>query len=155
VEQFYPWFVFVHLVGLVLFAISHGVSIAGAQAIRGERSRAVIAARLDTSRKAVGISYAALILLGIGGLGAAWVGGLLVAPWVVASYLVLGAVLVVMWAVASPYYIRLRHALAGGTGDDVSAETAQLLASRRYDVLTLVGGAGLVVLVWLMVLKPA
>jgi len=153
-EPFYPWFVFVHLVGLVLFSISHGVSIAAGQAIRGERSRAVIIARLDTSRKAVGISYAGLILLGIGGFGAAWVGDLLLARWVIGSYVVIGVVLVVMWAVASPHYIRLRQALADGTGDDVSPETAQLLASRRYDVLTTVGAVGLVVLVWLMVLKP-
>ncbi len=152
--EFYPWLVFVHLVGLVLFAISHGVSIAGAQAIRAERNPAVIAARLDTSKKAVGISYAALVLLGVGGLGAAWIGGLLLAPWVIGSYVVLGVVLVVMWAVATPYYIRLRTAIGDGSGDDLSPGAAALLRSRRYDVLTAVGAIGLVVLVGLMVLKP-
>lgn len=152
--QFYPWFVFVHLVGLVLFSISHGVSIAGAQAIRAERDPAVIAARLDTSKKAVGISYVSLVLLGVGGLGAAWVGGLLLAPWIVASYVVLAVVLIVMWAVATPYYIRLRTAIGDGSGEALSPEAAALLGSRRYDVLTAVGAVGLVVLVWLMVLKP-
>jgi uncharacterized membrane protein len=152
--EFYPWLVFVHLVGLVLFAISHGVSIAAAQAVRGERNRAVVAARLDTSRKAIGISYVGLMLLAIGGLGAAWVAGLLLARWVVASYVVLMTVLVVMWSVASPYYVRLRRALGDGAGDALSADAAALLASRRYDVLTAVGAIGLIVLIWLMVLKP-
>jgi uncharacterized membrane protein len=152
--QFYQWLVFVHLVGLVLFAISHGVSIAAAQAVRGERSLRVVTARLETSRKAIGISYVALVLLGIGGLGAAWVSGQLLAPWVVASYIVLAIVLVVMWAVATPHYMRLRRVLADGSGDELSPEATVLLESRRYDVLTTVGGLGLVVLIWLMVLKP-
>jgi uncharacterized membrane protein len=152
--QFYPWLVFVHLVGLVLFAISHGVSIAAAQAVRGERNRAVVTARLETSRKAIGISYVALLLLGVGGLGAAWVSGQLLAPWVVASYVVLAIVLVVMWAVATPYYMGLRRVLAAGAGEELPPEAAVLLESRRYGVLTVVGGLGLVVLIWLMVLKP-
>jgi hypothetical protein len=103
-------------------------------------------------------AIAALAILAIGGLGAARTGGLLLAPWVVASYIVLGIVLATMWAVATPYDVRVRTSLAPDpvTGRPTIAEPAlaELLASRRPDVLSSVGGLGLLVLVWLMVLKP-
>jgi hypothetical protein len=154
----YPWLVLIHLIGVIVFAVSHGVSIAMAFWIRGERDPSVVASHLRSSQKATLIMYAALAILVIGGLGAAWTGGLLLAPWVVASYIVLGIVLVTMWAVATPYYVRVRTALAPDpvTGRPTIAEPAlaELLASRRPDVLSSVGGLGLLILVWLMVLKP-
>ena len=86
--EFYPWFVFAHLAGLVLFAI----------------------------------------------------------------------VLVAMWAVASPYYMGLRKSLEergpDGRPTMESSALARELDTRRPEVLTLVGTVGLLLLVWLMVIKP-
>lgn len=147
--QYYPWLVYLHLVGLVLFTLSHGVSMFVAFAIRDQRDPRFVAAQLETSQLATRVSYAGLLLLAIGGLGAAWIGGLLLAPWVIGSYVVLAAVLVTMWAVATPYYLRLRAAVRSDPDT-----LAPLLASRRPDVLSAVGGIGLLVLVGLMVLKP-
>jgi hypothetical protein len=67
-------------------------------------------------------------------------------------------VLVVMWSVGSPYYMGLRKTLEargpdGGPSIDRS-ELARMLDTRRPDVLTAVGTIGLVLLVWLMVIKP-
>jgi Predicted integral membrane protein (DUF2269) len=149
----YSWLVFVHLVGLVVFAIAHGASAFVAFRVRGEREPALIAALLGLSQIAVGGLYVGLVLLGIGGLGAAWQGGLLTAPWVVWSYVALAVVLVVMWAVASPYYGNLRK-LAADPAAGSDGRLAQALDSRRPEALLVVGGAGLLVLVWLMVLKP-
>ena len=149
----YSWLVFVHLVGLVVFAIAHGASAFVAFRVRGEREPALIAALLGLSQIAVGGLYVGLVLLGIGGLGAAWQGGLLTAPWVVWSYVALAIVLVVMWAVASPYYGNLRK-LAADPAAGSDGRLAQALDSRRPEALLVVGGAGLLVLVWLMVLKP-
>jgi len=149
VTEYYPWLVFLHLVGVVLLAASHGVSIATAFRIRRERDVALVASHLATSQVAVRVTYVALLLLGVGGLGAAWAGGLLVAPWVIGSYVVLAVVLLTMWVVATPYYISVRTAV----GSDHDALPA-LLDSRRPDILSAVGGIGIVVLVWLMVLKP-
>jgi hypothetical protein len=149
VTQYYPWLVFLHLVGVVLFSVSHGVSIATAFSIRTQREPSLVASHLATSQRAVRVMYVALLLLAVGGLGAAWAGGLLLAPWVIGSYVVLVIVLVVMYSVATPYYLRLRAAVASEP-DALPA----LLDSRRPDALAAVGGIGLVVLVWLMVLKP-
>jgi len=149
----YSWLVFVHLVGLVVFAIAHGVSGFVAFRVRAERDPDVIAALLGISQMAVGGLYVGLLLLGIGGLGAAWQGGLLTAPWVVASYVAVGAVLIVMWSVASPYYGKVRE-LMNDTAAGSDGRLAAALDSRRPEVLLTVGGVGLLVLVWLMVLKP-
>ena len=149
----YSWLVFVHLVGLVVFAIGHGVSVFVAFRARSERDPKVIATLLDMSKNAVGALYLGLLLLAIGGLGAAWQGGLLTAPWVVASYVVLGVVLVVMWSVATPYYVKVREMAKDAAAGD--GRLAAALDTRRPEILLGVGGVGLLVLVWLMVLKPS
>jgi hypothetical protein len=150
----YEWSVFVHLVGLVLFAAAHGVSMFVAFRVRAEREPGVVGSLLTVSQWGVGLMYVGLLLLGLGGLAAAWSGGLLLAPWVVASYVALAIVLVVMWSVASPYYKRLRELVAEGGATVDRGALAGALDSRRPEVLAVVGFVGLGVLIWLMVLKP-
>jgi hypothetical protein len=154
----YPWFVFAHVVGMVLFAVSHGASAFMAFRIRADRDPRTVASLLAMSQLATGPMYVGLVLLIIGGIGAATIGGLWGEPWVIASVVVLIAVIVVMYAVASPYYVGLRAAIGDPrSGVPPTVEPAALermLDSRRPDVLVTVGTAGLVILVWLMVIKP-
>ena len=166
----YPWLVFAHLVGLVLFALSHGASAYMAFRVRRERDPHTVAALLDVGQLATGPMYVGLLLLGLGGLGAAWAGGLFGEPWVIASIVVFVVVLFVMYGVASPYYMKLRGALAandaggrapgnpgtaGGEAATVTPEElASMLDSRRPEILAVVGTVGLLLLVWLMVIKP-
>lgn len=154
----YPWFVFLHIVGVVLFAISHGASAYTAFRIRSERDPHTVASLLGMSQLAVGPMYIGLLLLVIGGLGAAAAGDLWFEPWIIASAVVLVVVLGVMYSVASPYYTKLRQAVGDprtGTAPTASREElASLLDTRRPDILVTVGGVGLLLLVWLMVLKP-
>ena len=67
-------------------------------------------------------------------------------------------VLVTMWAVASPYYMNLRKALTepGPDGNPTMSDEslAAQLDSRRPEILAAVGTVGLLLLVWLMVIKP-
>ena len=113
----YPWFVLAHLVGLVLFAVCHGASAFMAFRVRGERDPAVVEALLKVGALSVGPMYIGLLLLGVGGLGAAAAGDLWGQPWLIASIAVFVIVLVVMWAVASPYYMGLRKALEARAPD--------------------------------------
>jgi hypothetical protein len=152
----YPWLVALHLLGLVVFLLAHGVSMWVAFGIRGERDRDVVGAMLELSRRAALVLYVGLALLGLGGVGAAWSAGWLTASWNVASYVVLTVVLVAMFAVASPYYHGLRGALTG-TNDTPPLDDAALAArlrTRRPEILAAIGGTGLVVLVVLMTVKP-
>ncbi len=152
----YSWLVLLHLLGLAVFLLAHGVSVFIAFRVRSERSRDVVAAMLELSRRAAQVVYLGLALLLVGGIGAAWSAGMLAAPWLVASYVVLVVVLVVMFAIASPYYHGLRADLTG-TDDAPPLDDAALAArlrTRRPEVLATTGGIGLIVLVGLMTLKP-
>jgi len=152
----YQWLVFVHLIGLVLFLLPHGVSMFVAFAIRGDPRHDNVTKLLGLSNQATRVMYLGLLLLIVGGLGAAWNANQLTAGWIVASYVVLFAVLIGMWAIGAGFYYPLREALAGKDGAPPieGAELAQRLANRRPEALAVVGLGGLVVLVWLMVLKP-
>lgn len=154
----YPWFVFAHLIGLVLFAISHGASAYMAFRIRSDRDSHTVASLLAMSEFAKGPMYAGLLLILVGGAGAATVGGIWLTPWVIASIIVLFMVLAVMYAIATPYYGELRKAVGdpvGGAPVTVTPdELERMLDSRRPEALLAVGTAGLLILVWLMVLKP-
>jgi hypothetical protein len=139
----------------VLFAIAHGVSAFVSFRVRAQREPAEVAATLELSRIAIGPMYVGLLLLGIGGLGAAWIGNLLTEPWVLASIGVLLVVLVVMYAVATPYYMKMRQALAPDAQPPITADDlARMLDTRRPEILLAVGSIGLLVLIWLMVLRP-
>ena len=156
--ELYPWFVVMHLVGLMLFAISHGASAFMAFRVRGERDPAVVDALLKVGQLSVGPMYLGLVLLAVGGLGAAAGANLWGKTWVIASIAVFIAVLVTMWSVASPYYMGLRKALevrdVDGRPAMEPAALATMLDTRRPEILTTVGTVGLVLLVWLMVIKP-
>lgn len=152
----YQWLVFVHLVGLVLFVLTHGVSMWVAFTVRRNPEPDTARLLLGLSSRANGVMYLGLLLLAVGGLGAAGNAGLLTAGWVVASYAVLAVVLVAMYAMGAGFYYPLRDALnpKGGAPPIDATELARRVANRRPEALTLVGVGGLVVLVWLMVLKP-
>lgn len=151
----YQTLVFLHVVGVVIFAIAHGVSIFAAFRIRRETDPRVVAAILGLSKRAVPVLYVGLVLIGIGGFGAAWGAGLLLAPWLVASVVVLIAVLVVMWVVATPYYVRVREMVGTDGNEDFDPDVLRrTLDTRRPEILTSVGGIGLLVLLWLMVVRP-
>jgi hypothetical protein len=158
VTEFYPWFVFAHLAGLVLFAISHGASAFMAFRVRAERDPAVVASILRTGQLSLGPMYLGLILLAVGGIGAAAGADLWGKPWLIASIAVFIGVLVVMWVVASPYYMNLRKELEAVGADGrpmIDPETlASRLDTRRPEILAAVGAIGLLLLVWLMVVKP-
>ena len=151
----YQWLVFLHLVGLVLFVSMHGVSMWVAFRVRRTPDPDTGRLLLDMSQRGNQIMYLGLLLLGIGGLGAAWQADLLLAPWIVASYVVVVVIILGMYAVGAGFYYPLREALAPKEGPPIeAAELASRLDNRRPELLALIGGGGLVILIWLMVLKP-
>ena len=153
----YQWLVALHLLGLIVFVMCHGVSMFVAFRIRGETNRDLVAAFLNLSNRATQVMYIGFLMLIVGGLAAAWNAGWLTAPWVIASYVVLIVTLAVMWAVGAGYYYPLRDGLVGTDKNprlDDEALVRTLSSSRRPDILAAAGIGALVVLVWLMVLKP-
>ena len=159
--EFYPWFVFLHLIGLVVFAFGHGVSMFAAFRARATPEPRAVRGALEASSMALGPMYIGLLLLAIGGIGAATIGGLWGQPWVWGSVVILIIVIVAMYAIATPYYRQVRTAVGAPAGNQPAGESTvtqeelvRLLDSRRPETLMAVGTIGLVALVWLMVLKP-
>jgi hypothetical protein len=159
--ELYPWFVLLHIVGMAIFVACHGVSMFVAFRIRSQREPRAIAAALEASSVAIGPMYLGLLLLLVGGIGAAAGANLWFEPWIIASAIVLVVLLAAMYMIATPYYVRVREAVGAQVrgkppeGAPATAEElAALLDTRRPEALLAIGGGGLVVLIWLMVLKP-
>jgi hypothetical protein len=153
----YLWLVALHLIGVILFTLTHGVSMFVAFRIPRERNRDVIAAMLALSSRANQTMYLGLLLLAVGGLGAAWIQSWLLQPWIIASYVVLIGTMIAMYAAGAGFYYPLRDELVGTEKTarlDDEALFAKIAASKRPYVLAAVGLGALVILVWLMVLKP-
>ncbi|MDP9484153.1 MAG: hypothetical protein M3P84_13140 [Chloroflexota bacterium] len=154
----YTWFVFLHLAGLVVFVAAHGFSMFVAYRIRAERDRAAVMANLAWSQTATRVATVGLVAMLVGGAGAATISGVWARTWIVGSIVVLVVVIAGMYGVGARYYYALRERLTpkagSGTAPIGDAELAELLDSRVPDILTAIGGVGLLVLVWLMVFKP-
>jgi hypothetical protein len=148
----YQWFVFVHLLGLVLFALAHGASAFIALRLPAQRDPAVVASDLQTSKIATQTMYIGLVLLLIGGAGAATIGEFWSKPWVLGSIVVLVVVIGAMYALGTGYYNGLRGRLA--SGDVTEDDLVGLLDERRPRLLAGIGVLGLLLIIWLMVLKP-
>jgi MFS family permease len=158
----YPWWVYLHVFGAFAFAAAHGVSAVASFRIRDAREPATVRALLDVSGVAIGVMYLGLLLLLIGGIAAGIVGGHFSRGWIWASLVLLVATIVAMYALATPFYRRLREAVGAETREPrpdgaptaSPAEIAALVSSNRPMALALVGLAGFAVILWLMLFKP-
>jgi hypothetical protein len=160
--QLLPWIVILHILGAFTFVLAHGVSAFVAFRIRSERDPARIASLLEFSSSSLGVMYSGFMVLLIAGIVAGLVEGWRL--WMWAAIVVLFAVAVAMYVLATQYYANVRRAVGLSASNDpkdapppVPANPealAALLDTRRPEVIAAVGGAGLAVLVWLMVAKP-
>jgi len=170
VALIYPWVVFAHLASVFGFLLAHGVSVGVLFKVRSERTREGLRVLLDLSKRSLVWTYAFLILLGITGGVAAYLGDSWRQGWIWASAAVLILIALAMNWIGDPYFDRLRVAVgleepagtrgvkaAQGLLPEIPAgeETLrQLRRSPRPWLLALVGMVGLAAILWLMVLKP-
>ncbi|MEO8247521.1 MAG: hypothetical protein ABI622_10430 [Chloroflexota bacterium] len=157
-------FVVAHVLGAFLFIAAHGVSMGATLKLRGERDRARAATLLQLSQGGIAIMYLGLLLLLAGGIAAGFSGSYWGQLWLWVSIGLLLVIAVAMYAMGTSFYGRLRSALAIPAADGKLRESKEpplsdveidaLIDSSRPYVLALIGGIGLVLLVWLMVAKP-
>src|SRR2546427_164889 len=136
----------------------------GAVGLRQEGELAGIQALLVLSNVATQGLYVGVVILLIGGITAAFMAGLWGRGWIRAAIALLVALIAFMYAGATPYYGAVRRAAGlgyyiigkrGGGPEPVNTgDLARLLGSSRATELTAVGTIGLLLLVWLMVMKP-
>ena len=164
---FFIWLKLIHVLAALALVLTHGASAAVAFKLRGERDRVRIGALVDLSNAYLNAFYLAfVVVLGAGiltGIGAGyWTSGQL---WIWASLIAFFAIVVGMYALATPYFRDLRHALGMATFQDMRQgiappppagdhELAALVTSGRPVAVAAVGLLGIVLLVYLMVVKP-
>jgi hypothetical protein len=160
----YQWIVLLHISGAFLFAISHGAGVWVAFQLRRERDPRRIGALLDLSSASLNGLYLGLGLLLLGGIWAGIAGDWFKFLWIWAALVVLVAIIVLMYVVATPFFKELRTALGQRTmgmakdaRDPVplpDAEIAAIAARTPVAILSAIGFGGLLIILWLMVLKP-
>lgn len=162
--EWYPWIVLLHVVGAFLFVLSHGASVWVVNAIAREQDTRRIGALADVSGLSLSGAYVGLLLLLVGGIWAGIVANHFSRAWIWVALVVFFAVAIAMYVVATPFFKRLRLALgqrvqgmAKDAPDPTAAPDDQIVAiaaAAPAMALNAVGGIGLVVILWLMVVKP-
>jgi len=166
-----PWVVFAHIASVFGFLLAHGVSAGVLFKLHSERQVEHVRALLDLSKRSVVWTYTFLILVGVTGGAAAYLGDRWHEGWIWASAAVLILVALAMNWIGDPYYDRLRVAVGleepKGKQDTVAPQVnllpetpadeeslRRLLRSPRPWLLALVGIVGLATILWLMVFQP-
>jgi uncharacterized membrane protein len=163
--EIYPWIVLLHVVGAFTFVLSHGASAWVVNLIRRETDVARIRALSDLSSFSLGGAYLGLLLLLIGGIWAGiYAGFFSTRAWIWVALVVFVVVAVGMYSVATPYFKRLRSALGqrvAGMPKDAplpapapDREIQAIAAAAPANALNAIGIVGLLVILWLMVVKP-
>jgi hypothetical protein len=153
----YQWWVFLHIAGVFVFLVAHGISIGVSMRLRQERDPKRIMALLDVSSSSISGLYVGLVLLLAGGVVAGFVGDWWGQGWIWVALGTLVAVMVLMYALATNYYKRLRlivGAMADGSEAVSDERLAELLAGPRPVVLAVLGSGGLLFILYLMLFKP-
>jgi uncharacterized membrane protein len=162
--DFLPWIVFIHVVGAFLFAAGHGVSLAVAFRLRADRDPTRLGALLDLSGWSLGIAFAGLLVLLVSGIAAGLMSGAFARGWIWLSLALLIVVGGLMTPLGAKHFGAIRRALGQRTrdlkADDATpdpaspTELAALLDTRRPEALTVIGAAGFLAILWLMMFRP-
>jgi hypothetical protein len=160
----YQWIVLLHIIGAFLFAMSHGVGIWAIVQIQRDRDPAQIRHLLGLASESLIGVYVGLLVLLVGGIWAGIAGDWFKYLWIWAALVILVGIIVGMYAIATPYFKRLRIAVGirpqgwpKGDPDPVpqsDSDVAALAARAPLTSLTIIGFGGLLLILWLMVLKP-
>ncbi len=156
--------VFLHVIGAFMFVAGHGVSMFAVFQVRKEKDRAKLAALLDLSGWSLAVAGIGLLVLLISGIVAGIVLQSFGRWWIwisLALFIVIG---ILMTPVGGTYLRGLRVAIGqrprNAKPDEPDpvpvgdGELAALQASRRPELLLLMGAGGFVVILYLMMFRP-
>jgi hypothetical protein len=148
--MWYRFWVFVHISGALGFLAVHGVSAGVAFRLRREHEPDRVRALLALSAATRPWMYASLSVLLAGGIVAGSLGSWWGDSWIWEAVVLLTLLVVGAVPLAVPYYRRVRKLAAGPGSEDL----ARVLQSPRPIVIAVVESVGLLLIVYLMVLKP-
>jgi len=160
----YKWVVFLHILSVFGFLVSHGVSMNMAFALRRERDLERLRALLQLSTTSYTTMYPSLLLIVLTGILAGFQGHWWGKGWIWAALIVLIVVVSAMYPMGSMVYGAAKNAVGlpsmqGGkavpSGTSKSLEEIDSILKKANPIaLAAVGYGGLAVLAFLMVFKP-
>ncbi|HVH65930.1 MAG TPA: hypothetical protein VM674_07825 [Candidatus Acidoferrum sp.] len=156
------WWLYAHLASVFGFLLAHGHSAVMGFRLRREQSAEAIRSLTELSRQTTPLTYIFLLLIILTGVSLGFQGHWWGRAWIWTALAVLIVTIGAMGGLARRYY-KLREAagLAPGPGarpkpgSAASPEAVRDLAASVNPVpITVIGVVALLVLLWLMVLKP-
>lgn len=153
----YDWWVLVHIVGVLGFMFTHRVSGAMALRLRHERDPDKIRILLQVSSSSTGLFYLSIVILLAGGIVAGFQGHWWGQGWIWTALAVLLATMAFMYALAAPYYKRIRTVMKMEDAGSVAVGQEEIDAVMRSGhplLIVWVGILSLAFIAYLMVLKP-
>lgn len=165
--ELYPWIVFLHVTGVLLFFIAHGTSMAVGFRLKREHDPARVRALLDLSSWTLGVGPSIAFVVGVlAGIAAGIMGGWFGQAWIWIAIVLLAVVAGAMTPMVAARLNVIRTAAgtrainpfsrkppeAPPTQDD--GELERLLAAWDPRPAAVLGFGGFVVILWLMYFKP-
>lgn len=165
--NWYPWIVFVHVLGVLVFFMAHGTSMAVGFRLKRERDPARVRALLDLSTWSLGLVPSIAFLVGVlAGIAAGIVGGHFGRLWIWTSIVVLTVVAAYMTPGVAARVNGIRAAAGTQQINPFSRkpqpappEPDPIELSRQLDawnpaVPATIGFGAFAVILWLMLFKP-
>ena len=163
-DDLYPWLVFVHVFGVLVFVLAHGASAVVWFRLRKEQSLERVAALLDASASsylAMTIGFLAILATGLtlGFIGPWWR-----YAWFWSALVLLFVIGILMTPLAAIPYNKVRKALGlrrpygrleGAPAAPPSAGDVRAMLDAAHPVAAaIVGFGGIAVILWVMMFKP-
>lgn len=163
-SPFHLWIVFIHVVGVFIFLLGHGISAGVMWRLRSEREPVAIRTLLDFSRRSMAFMGIGFLIWFIGGILAGFSGNYWTTGryWIWASLAIALFTIIAMTPLGRVYFNRVRGAVGidhktGAIDPTLTADPAKIeaaIASGRPAVLAMLGIGTVVVLSYLMYFKP-
>ncbi len=152
------YWVLLHIVAAMAFVAAHGVSMFTLYRVRSlDLDRARIADAISFSGVTTRPMYVSMLVLVVAGFVSGYKGKWLDDWWLWIALVVLVVTTGLMTAIARPYFRKITDACAvrpSGVPRTSDEELTALLRSKTTTLITAIGSIGLLVILWLMVLKP-
>jgi hypothetical protein len=160
----YDWLIFLHVLGVLGFLTAHGAAVAISFRVRGERDAERIRALLDLSRGMTAAGSVFLLVFLASGIAAGFMGNWWGHVWIWASLGLLVLIGIAMNVLGTRPLNRIREMtrptstkkadLAPALDISTDQQVASVLAATHPVLLTVVGGGGVALILWLMMFKP-
>ena len=150
----YQWIVYVHILAVFAFLLAHGAATAITFKLRGERHIERIRALLDLSQSMRILGSVSLLVLIVAGIILGVMGNWWGHGWIWTALILLVLMSVAMGVLASRPLAQARQLLATSSSAQVDQQFTTLLAAPNPLALSVIGGVGIAIILWLMMFKP-